>query len=105
MEVAHHGSRLTVVALVRRGKRYEPVQRHYTLDGCDNAVFTPGRIEFISAACTGRAIRIRSIQRNEERVLLEEWLLSQDGKELRIKRSAGGSVQRLVFRRSTELPE
>jgi hypothetical protein len=106
MEIAHEGRHLSVLELVRGADGTSLIQQHYTLDGHKNAVASPAGIEFISARCTGKAIQIRSIQRNDQPVTtLEEWLLSQDGTELRIRRRAGRSLQRLVFKRSTELPE
>jgi hypothetical protein len=107
MEVAYDGSRLEVVELVRGVGGENILQQQYTLDGRKKPIATPVGMKFVSARCTGKAIRIRFTQRNNDQIItaLEEWRLSHGGMEMCIKRRAGRSVQRLVFRRSIELTE
>ena len=106
MNIEHEGDRLWVLELVEGEEGKSIRHRRYTLDSREDAGATPVGTELVSARRVRKAIQVWYIWRSDQvGVALEQWMLSRDGKELFIKRGHGRSVQRLVFRRSTEVPE
>ena len=61
--------------------------------------------EFTLFRRAGNTIQLQAEQPNQVAVLHEQWTLSSNGNRLSIQRKCGQPVQRLVFRRSTMIPE
>jgi hypothetical protein len=62
--------------------------------------------EFTLFRRAGNTIQLQAAQQpNQVSAESEEWSMSSNGTQLSIRRHCGQYVQRLVFRRSTTIPE